>query len=161
MNTPFVRTTVVLVGSVWIASSGCGTGGPASTGAALAPAGPRPHSGAVFTLPGAKGFGELVVEYEKGSKKVKGSTRSQVVVYFLQPDRKSALTTPPSAVSARLDLPDGEPVTVALKPQADPKDPAGAARFASEPGRFDYDELRVELTATLDGQPFVQRLSVR
>jgi hypothetical protein len=152
---------MVLVGYGLTVSGGCGAGGPASTGPTPTPTGPRPHGGALFALPGEKGFGELVIEYEKGGKTAKGSARSQVVVYFLQPDRKSALATPPSAVTARLDLPDGEPVTVALKPQTNPRDPAGAARFASEFGRFDYDELRVELNGTLDGQTFLQRLTVR
>ena len=161
MRILFARTVLLLVGFGLIVSSGCGAGGPASTGATLAPAGPRPHGGAVFALPGEKGFGELVIEYEKGTKKGKGAARSQVVVYFLQPDRKSGMTTPPGAVSARLDLPDREPVTVELKPQPNPKDPAGTARFASESGQFDYDELRIELTATLDGQPFARRLTVR
>src|SRR5262245_52797683 len=124
MHALFARAAVVLVGSGLILSSGCGAVGPASTGTALAPGGPRPHGGAIFALPGEKGFGELVVEYEKGAKRAKGGAKSQVVVYFLQPDRKSAMTAPPSAVSARLDLPDGEPVTVALKSQPNPRDPA-------------------------------------
>ena len=36
-----------------------------------------------------------------------------------------------------------------------------AALHAAEPGKFDYDELRVELTMSLDGQPFIQKLDVR
>jgi hypothetical protein len=87
--------------------------------------------------------------------------KSQVVVYFLRPDRKSALTSLPADVGVKLDLPEGGPVTLTLKPQPDAKEPAGAGRFASEPGKFDYDELRAELTATIDGQPFVQQLSLR
>ena len=132
---------------------------PAST--TLAPGGPRPHGGLVFELHGNKGFGELVVEYEKGLKRAKGSVKSQVVVYFLEPDRKSPLAVLPTAVTAKLDLPEGDPVTVALKPERASKDLAGAGRFASEPGKFDYDDLRVELAITLDGQPFVQQLTLR
>src|SRR5262245_60752984 len=83
----------VVVAAGLVGSGGCSPGGPSSE-ATRAAAGPRPHGGLVFALPGEKGFGELVVEYEKAARKAKGSGRSQVVVYFLQPDGKSALSPP-------------------------------------------------------------------
>jgi hypothetical protein len=115
----------------------------------------------VFALPGDSGFGEVVIEFEKGAKQAKGSVKSQVVVYFLSSDRKSALAALPSQVSAKLVLPDQEPLTVDLKPQPNSKDPAGAGRFASQAGKYDYDELKIELTTALNGQTIVQPITFR
>ncbi|MFO0911275.1 MAG: hypothetical protein U0794_23540, partial [Isosphaeraceae bacterium] len=49
--------------------------------------------------------------------------------------------------------PGAEPVTVNLK--ADPgsdKLPGDKGRFTSPPGNFDFDELRGEVSASLNGQ---------
>jgi hypothetical protein len=48
-----------------------------------------------------------------------------------------------------------------LKPQPNSKDPAGAGRFASKAGKYDYDELKIELTTALNGQTFVQPVTLR
>jgi prepilin-type N-terminal cleavage/methylation domain-containing protein len=47
-----------------------------------------------------------------------------------------------------------------LKPQPNSKDPAGAGRLASQTGKYDYDELHIELTTVLNGQTFVQPITL-
>ena len=80
------------------------------------------------------------------------------VVYFLGPDKAAAMAPPPGDVRVKVIPPEGEPSELALK--AEPKG-ADTARFASPPGRYDYDELRGEVTATVGGgsvtTPFAMR----
>ena len=154
------RMLVLAAASCLLMFSGCGSGAATTANTSQAVAGPRPHGGVVFALPGDSGFGEVVIEFEKGAKQAKGSVKSQVVVYFLSADRKSAMAALPNHVSAKLIPPDQEPVTVELKPQPRSKDAAGAGRFASQAGKYDYDELKIELTTTLNGQTFVQPITL-
>jgi hypothetical protein len=47
---------------------------------------------------------------------------------------------------------EGGHESLALEPQPAPKDPAGVGRFASDPGKFDYDEIQGEHSVTLGDQ---------
>ena len=111
-----------------------------------------PHGGFAVPLPNQLGYAEVVIEV--GTAPRGKEPDSQVVVYFLQPDLKTALAPLPSNASVKLLFPDKEPATVSLSPQPNPEDPAGTGRFASSPGPYLVDEPIGELTATVSGSPF-------
>jgi hypothetical protein len=118
---------------------GCGGSGSSST--ATAPA--AQHGGNVVTLPGGKGFAELLIDK---SNPVKVASKTRLLAYFYQPDGTSALTPAPSDVKVRLGSAESGK-DVKLTAQSAP-----AGLFASEPGQF-RDELRGELELTLGGEP--------
>lgn len=111
-----------------------------------------PHGGILVPLPGDKGFGEVV---SKPLPKAKARARADAVlaVYFLAPDKSAALNPAPSDAALKMKMPGGDSVDVALKPQPDAKDPAGASLFASEPGLYAMDQMFGDLTVTVDGAP--------
>ena len=141
---------------------GCGSSGTTGSGSGIVP-GPAPHGGQMFALPGDKGFVEILTDYERIGARKKPGSQSQIVVYFLSPDQTSALSPAPTSVTATIITPEeGEATTVTLKPQpASDKDPLSAGRFVSDLGKFDYDEIRGELTITLDGDTIKQSFSFR
>ncbi len=119
-----------------------------------------PHGGVAYPLPDGSGYAEIFVERGKATGRTAG--KAMLSVYFLAADRKAALTPPPSDVSATVVTPEKAeptPVTLALTPIA--KEPLSTARFASESGAFDYDELRGELKATISGKPFQREFAIR
>jgi hypothetical protein len=119
-----------------------------------------PHGGMAYPIPGEGGYAEVVVERTKGTAKLPG--KASLSVYFLKTDLKAALGTAPTEVSASIvtpEKPEPTPVTLTLKPVA--KDALATARFASEPGPFDFDELRGEVKATVDGKPFAASFAFR
>jgi hypothetical protein len=83
-----------------------------------------------------------------------------VVVYLLDPELKAPLTSAPTEISVKIIPPVGDPATLSLKPDPDAKDPLAKQRFASAPGKYDYDELKGEITATIDGQSSTQTFSM-
>jgi hypothetical protein len=118
-----------------------------------------PHGGAAISLPRSKGFGEVCLEQQI----VKGKpTQACIAVYFLQPDGKTALATHPSNVAVAV-MPPGQGASRSLSVRAVAKsgDPAGSARFVTDPSDLDVDDIRGEVTATLDGEtiklPFALR----
>jgi hypothetical protein len=117
-----------------------------------------PHSGLMVPLPGNAGFAEIFNEEASASaanSRNRGHVPKMVVVYFLGPDKKTALSTAPTGVGLKfLGEAAGAPIT--LGPAPDSKDPSGAGRFASPVGDFDLAGRRAELTADLGGQKFVQ-----
>jgi hypothetical protein len=131
---------------------GCGTITPAppitAKGTTIGP-----HGGSAVPLPDDKGYAEVVVERE--SRAIK-SARSRIAVYFLTSDLKSPFGGAPSGVIVKAVPPEGEAVTLTLAPAPASSDKAGKCRFVSDPGKFDYDELRGELTATIDGKSMTQ-----
>jgi hypothetical protein len=118
-----------------------------------------PHHGTTLRLPDAKGFVELVNEPEVRDRRKNEPTA--IVAYYLQPDAKSALNPPPSDVSFTIDSGGGDrgrsgaPKSVPLQAEPRSDDPAGASRFASQPGPYPLANLRGWLNAKLDGQPVV------
>ena len=146
---------LVLLSAAFILSAGAGCGSPAVED----PPVPGPHGAVAVPLPPGRGYAEVTVERAKAAR---GQTPAvEFVVYFLQSDAKAPLAPLPTDVVAKLLLPEGEPVTVPLSPHPRPREPAGAGRYASAPGPFDFDELQGELTATLDGQPVTVPFSFR
>lgn len=131
-------------------AEGCAKGTPANSTASAPAAGP--HGGFAAALPNNQGFAEVVIEADAAG--AGAAPRTQVVVYFLAPDLKSALTALPTGVSVRLMFPDKDAETIPLSAQAKADDPTGGGRFASNPGQYFLDEPIGELTATLGGQAF-------
>ncbi len=132
-----------------LAVAGCGGGGPAPLADPNVAVEPGPHGVPALPL-GDRGFAEVVVEPAKPAKK--GKPQSLLAVYLLAADRTAPLPAEPTEVKANVSHPENPaPTAVALEPKPDPSAP-DARRYASEPGRFDYDELTGVLTVVLDGE---------
>lgn len=144
-RTPSIGAALAL--GVWL--SGCGGSAPAPI-ANRVPTTFGPHGGPALALPGEKGYAEIV------SEALKGSNEPIVAVYFLNPDRTTALT--PMPTDARIKTSAGEmPLTPAPGPA---KDPAGSARVVSGPLPIDPDRVAGELLVTIDGQPFASAFAL-
>jgi hypothetical protein len=150
------RQFKVLAGLICLAATGCvGTTVPDQ----LPNLTVGPHGGAAISLPRSKGFGEICLEQQLAKGK---PTQARIAVYFLQPDGKTALATPPSDVAVAVAAQgEGAKRSLTVKADAKPGDPAGSARFVTDPSDLDVDDIRGEVTATLDGEtiklPFALR----
>lgn len=151
MHTPLLISKALgALGLAVLFFSGCGGGGASSE----PPGGTLrqdygPHGGVAVPL-GDRGYAEIVVDTQGGSQ-------TKLVAHFLSTDRKSPLATTPTNVAANLQLPTGENSSVTFTTQGDPS----AQRFVSAPGVFDFDELRGEISATLDGETFTAPFAFR
>ncbi len=115
-----------------------------------------PHGGIAVPLPDGAGYAEILLEKEGPSK---GKSRAaakgvkpRFVVFFLNPDRNGPASPAPGEAQLKVNLPTGSTASVVLTASPKTDDPSGSARFLSEPGDYDYDELSGELSATLGGQ---------
>jgi hypothetical protein len=110
-----------------------------------------PHGGKAVPLPENRGYAEVVVEPAPGTSAAR--SRVVLVVYFLGPDGKSPLPSKPTSVTASVFTPmSTEPFAVRLEVQETRAMPVGDLRFVSPPGDFEYDELRGEISISLDGK---------
>lgn len=135
----------VLVVGMTVMLHGCGSAAP-EVAPELAQAQPGLNGGTAYPIPGDLGFVEVVVERTKPGKPV------ILAAYFLDSTAKSAMTTEPATVKARLVIPlEDAPKDVTLSAKAKPGSGTGK-RFATEPGNFDFDELRGDLFVTLEGK---------
>lgn len=131
---------------VVMATSGCGGTAPVET-TEVAKAQPGLNGGMAYPIPGDLGYVEVVVERTKPGQPV------IVAAYFLDASAKNALAADPSAVRARLVLPvDDAPNEVTFAAKAKSGGNSTGKRYATEPGNFDFDELKGELFVTLDGK---------
>ena|ERR1017187_8999437 len=122
----------------------CGCNGGPTLGTALPTA---QHGGQILTLPGGKGFAEILTERRAPVKApATKAAKTRLLAYFYQPDGSTALSPAPSDVKVRLGTADNGR-DVQLTPQTTP-----AGLFASEPGQFP-DELRGQIELTLGGEP--------
>ena len=150
----------LLLPTALAAVGGCG-GDPLSKPsgeAALIKSGP--HGASALPL-GDKGYVEVVVEPANGSAKNKTS-QLVLAAYFFQTDLKTPLAVP-TEVSATIVTPEEptpRPVSLIAKPSAAPK-AEPATRFASEVGKFEYDELQGEIKATVNGEAFTKSFRLR
>jgi hypothetical protein len=112
-----------------------------------------PHGGVTVPLPGNAGFAEIFSgdPAASDSKPAKGREPKAVLVYFLGPDKTSAMTPAPTGASIKI-VGGGAGASITLSPSPDPKDPAGSGRFASALGDFDLGGRRAELVLDLDGK---------
>jgi hypothetical protein len=140
-----LRATLFLAAAL---AAGCG-GRSSAPIAAERVAVKAPHGGTISPVPGDRGFTETLLEppLRQGSK----AAGSALVVYFLAPDGKAAMATPPSNVSVELMV-DRVPKTVTLTSKPKTDDPVGSARFASAPLSLTESRLEGDLNATIDGQ---------
>jgi hypothetical protein len=100
-------------------------------------------------LPQNRGFAELL-NGEKG-KSTRNSPRVTVVVYFLQPDMRTPLSSLPTNVQVKI-LAGRDVIMVPLAAEPDANDAVGKARFESKPGAYRISERAGDLIATIDGQ---------
>lgn len=104
-----------------------------------------PHQGTAYALPGGLGYAEVVNDPRAGERDRAAPTA--LVVYFLGPDTKAALTPPPSDVKVQVSSGRTKGQAVPLKADPRPDDPAGGSRFATAPGPYQLEEFRGDLTA--------------
>jgi hypothetical protein len=80
------------------------------------------------TLPGDAGVAEVLTEEvaTKGPRR-RGRAPKAVVVYFLGPDKKTALSPVPTGVGVKILGAESAAGAITLGPAPDPKDPAGPA----------------------------------
>lgn len=135
---------------------GCGGAAGTTMSTKALPAKPGTHGGTAFPLPDEKGYAEIVVE---PVKQTKAGREVVLAVYFLTADLKLALPSAPADVFAKMTLP-GEEGEKRVNLIATPKSP-NDGRFATEVGRFDYDEIRGELAATIGGSPITVPFAIR
>jgi hypothetical protein len=129
--------------------SGCAGGSMSGSGGSL----PAPqHGGSIVSLPGGKGFAELLIERTApaapggGVIKTSAPKPARLVAYFYQPDGAAAMAPAPSDVKVRLGSADSG-TDIKLTAQTTP-----AGLFASEPGQFPA-ELRGQIDLTCGGEP--------
>lgn len=144
MNMFRFGTSVVAI-MVSAALSGCGGATP-EVAPELAMAQPGLNGGTAYPIPGDFGFAEVVIERNKPGQPV------ILAVYFLDSTGKQAITYEPSGVHAKLVIPaDNAPKEAKLTSKPKPGKSDGK-RFATEPGKYDFDELHGEIIATIDGK---------
>jgi hypothetical protein len=128
---------------------GCGRRSPAPE-----PPKAGPHGGQAIAIPGGAGFAEARLERPPGGQ-ADGQDRPVLAIYFLGRDARTAMEPPPADVEVKLgqrDTTSRSYVTsyrLTHRPLAD--DPAGAARFVSEPGKFGGERVTGRVTATIGG----------
>lgn len=119
---------------------------------------PGPKGTAALALPDQLGYVEPIVERTGAGK----SAKTAFAAYFVASDGKTPLDPAPSNVEATLTLQGSEsPTTVALSPRPQGNDVWGKARFATEPGEYNSDEIRGELRATIGGKAVKVPLALR
>lgn len=151
--TPTLTLALVLAAAGVV--SGCGSG--PSTPAAGQGTKIGPHGGPALPL-GESGFAEVVLDRSKVKPVTNDGARIQV--YFLDPGLKAPLSPAPTEVTVKAEPPGESPLTLTLKPEPGDK-PLDKGRFVSPPGKLDYDELRGEVTATVNGSAVTQPFALR
>jgi hypothetical protein len=113
-----------------------------------------PHRGVLVTLPGGKGYAEVVNSEPEGGK-ARGASRPPVklVVYLLTPGLDAPASATVSDMTVKLTTLTDKPETLTLTTSPDDKDKLGKARFASKAGPYYLSNAQGELSATVDGAP--------
>ncbi len=135
------RRLLVSLAAVLVAT-GCGTnflGGP--TVAPVSEASEL-HGGILVPLSEDQGYVELL-----NGERQRRSSKTTIVAYLLQNDRKTPATQKPTDFIVKLG---GDPVP--LHPAQDAHDPAGSVRFVSGIGAYELNQQGGEVTVTLDGK---------
>lgn len=110
-----------------------------------------PHQGTAYALPDGLGYAEVVNEPSASERDRAAPTA--IVIYFLGPDAKAALTPAPTDVKFQVASGRGKGQAVSLSAGPKSDDPAGASRFASPTGPYQLEDLHGELTAKAGGKP--------
>jgi hypothetical protein len=97
---------------------GCG-GSPAEL-----PVAKSAHGGHLVTLPGGKGYAEIIVEAATAGGGRKAQVKPRIVAYFFQPDGTSELSPGPTEVKVKLGTGEKSPVVdLSPEPTAKPSRP--------------------------------------
>jgi hypothetical protein len=129
---------------------GCGNSLPDPVVPSAPPPKAGPHGGLAYALPDELGYAEIVNEPPVEGRGEKVST--SIVVYFLSPDVKQSGKTP-SDVKFILKRGKTDSRTLTLKAEPKSGDSSGQSRFVSESGPFRVEDLRGDLTASVEGKP--------
>jgi hypothetical protein len=103
------------------------------------------HGGNLVSLPGERGFVEILVETGAAGAGRKAQVNSRIVAYFFQPDGASEMSPGPSEVKVKVGTGEKSPVAD-LSP-----DPKAAGKYASEPGEYP-DGFNGQLNAKVNGE---------
>jgi hypothetical protein len=118
------------------------------------------HGGTLISLPGGKGFVEIMTEESGG---LGGGARqqraTQIVAYFYQNDGSTEMSPPPTDVTVKVGTADNSPV-VSLSPSAKAGEPKKSAKFASQPGPF-REGFQGQLSAKINGEPVEAKFLIR
>lgn len=150
----FPGAASVVMATFVCAIAGCG-GQPPVVTTEIAKSLPGLNGGTAFPIPGDLGYAEVVVERGRPGQPV------TLAVYFLDSTAKMPISSDPEQVRAKLVIPvEDSPKEVKLT--AKPKNgKSEGKRYATEPGNYDFDELKGELFVTLAGKevtvPFMFR----
>jgi hypothetical protein len=124
--------------------SGCGSGTVPSSVPASSPL----HGGILIPLPENQGFVELLNDKRERRGRVFLTT---IVAYLLQSDQKTAVTQQSRSIAVKLGAPPGEKA-LTMRPAPDPSDPVGSARYVSELGPYQLEQIGGEIQVVLDGK---------
>jgi hypothetical protein len=117
-----------------------------------------PHGNPAIAIPGGLGYGEARLEASSGPSptEIKKAGPAQIVVYFVEPDGKTPLTTLPEKVQALIGLPGTLPnkyiKVYELKNEPRGDEPVASARFASEAFALPEQRINGRVKAVLGGQ---------
>lgn len=139
------RTSAVL-SFLTLIIAGCGGSGEVEVKQEVAQSKPGVNGGIAFPLPDNKGFAEVVLERGRPGQPV------AVAVYLLDDSLKAPIKASATAKFARLQMPgEDAPRQVSLNAREATAKKAVGKKFASDPGAYDFDELKGEIGLSLDG----------
>src|SRR4051794_27612908 len=140
-----MRNEVLLLALLTTLSfTGCGGGSQPS---ALPDTSPL-HGGILVPLPENQGYVELL--NDKRERKG-GAFLTTIVAYPLQADQKTAFPRTPTSVTVTMDTPKGKK-TIPLLPKPDQGDSVGSARFVSDFGPYELNQVGGDITVAVDGK---------
>lgn len=141
-----MRNFVVFAGLILLAA-GCGGGSDVEIKQEVAQSKPGANGGIAFPLPDNKGYAEVVIERGKPGQPV------VLAVYLLDDSARLAAPGNITTKIARIQIPGEDAAKqVALSARESSGKKAVGKRFASEPGAYDFDELKGELVVSIDGK---------
>ena len=138
---------IAVFSSLLLTLAGCGGNSGVEIKQEVALSKPGVNGGIAFPLPENKGYAEVVIERGKPGQPV------VLAVYLLDDSAKSATSANVTAKLAKLQIPgEDAPKQVSLLAKEASGKKAVGKRFASEPGAFDFDELKGEIAISFDGK---------
>ncbi len=145
----------VLFAGFAAAIPGCGSEAPVVT-TEVAKAQPGLNGGTAYPIPGDLGYAEVVIERGRPGQPV------TLAVYFLDSTAKKAMAAEPAEVRAKLVIPiEDAPKDVKLSSKPKSNGKSEGIRYATEPGNYDFDELKGELFVTLEGKEVIVPFAFR
>jgi len=103
------------------------------------------HGGNLVSLPGDRGFVEILVESGAAGGGRKAQVKPRIIAYFFQPDGTTEMSPGPTEVKVKVGTGEKSAV-VDLSPQ-----PKEAGKYASEPGTYP-DGFNGQLDGKVNGE---------